>query len=120
MGEQVNAVIDNICEKLGYAASEITPEMARCMIAKDVATITASAVVVIVCIILFVALRKSYKVAIDKDPYEGGVPQFIGMATVVIVSFVFLVIAYGTVIELTGWLTSPKASMFQYVLKMVK
>ena len=48
MGNEVNEVINNICNKLGYAASEITPEMARYMIAKDTFAVIASVVILMV------------------------------------------------------------------------
>lgn len=118
MGKEVNEVINNICDKLGYAASEITPEMAKYMIAKDTFTIITCCVLMVVSIIgIIVAVRHCRKM-LDKYHYYEGVVIFGVIATIGILTTA--VVAVSTGIDLVGWLASPKASMVEYVLTAIK
>lgn len=115
MGAEVNEVINNICTKLGYAASEITPEMARYMIAKDSFACIASALISIISVIILVKAIKRGK---TRSEEERDLP-----ALEICLSVVFgMILLISTCVlldrgaDLIGWVASPKASMVQYVL----
>lgn len=121
MGKEVNEVINNICDKLGYAASEITPEMAKYMIAKDTFTVGICALLVIasiICIIAAVKHNDKMKVECNYN-YEGTRESAITLIGAVVFIFSGLILIM-TSIDLVGWLASPKASMVEYVLTAIK
>lgn len=70
MVNEVNEVINNICNKLGYAATEITPEMAKYMIARD--TFICIMATLICAIGVLVAVKMIKKIQKDKaeDPWS--------------------------------------------------
>lgn len=118
MGNEVNEVINNICDKLGYAVSEITPEMAKYMIAKDTFAVIASVLILIISILIVIKTRR--KVEQEGDPwaddtFETIITAILGIASIV---SVLTLLTYGA--DLIGWIASPKASMVQYVLSAIK
>ena len=120
MGNEVNEVINNICNKLGYAASEITPEMARYMIAKDTFTVIASVVILIISILVVIKTREKVHLKQEKDPwaddtFETIITIILGIASI---ASVLTLLTVGA--DLIGWIASPKASMVQYVLEAIK
>lgn len=119
MSEEVNNIINNLCDKLGYAASEITPEMARYMIAKDVFSIIVCVAIIAVCAVIIAKLLKHYFKEIKKNTYYDSPFEILfsfvcGVA--IILAFVFLVF---TGADFVGWIASPKASMVEYVLHAI-
>lgn len=120
MGSEVNEVINNICSKLGYAASEITPEMARYMIARSAYEVAVSVIVMAVAIWAIVLAIKRIKRGLEGSSYyDEGADVFVVIvgAIGVIFAFVIMIIAGA---DLVGWIASPKASMVQYVLDAIK
>lgn len=120
MGNEVNEVINNICDKLGYAASEITPEMARYMIAKDTFTVLASALVCAICVAVAIKMIKVIRKHKEDDPWSDDTLEGFICGGCVIVAFISatMLLTYGA--DLIGWIASPKASMVQYVLNAIK
>ena len=119
MSEEVNNIINNLCDKLGYAASEITPEMAKYMIAKDGATLLLSIIGIVLGILAVVWADKHYKRAVEDDPYYDSAIEIV-VTIVMIAVTIFALIAVCTVsVDLVGWIASPKASMVEYVLHAV-
>lgn len=119
MGNEVNEVINNICDKLGYAASEITPEMARYMIAKDWFEVIAFLIIDAILIAVICLGVKSYKGLSDHDKEWNSEAQVLtviisGIGAVIITAMLLVV---GT--NLVGWIASPRASMVEYVLKAI-
>jgi len=109
MGKEVNQIIDNICDKLGYAASEITPEMARYMIAQSVFGIVCAVLILIASIFGIRMVRKVNDEAVR-------------CIFTIILLFAILVCGLSLVCDgskLVGWIASPKGSMFEYILRQV-
>ncbi len=120
MGNEVNEVINNICSKLGYAASEITPEMARYMIAKCTYEVIVCIVLMIIAVIAGTIAYKSYKNLSPHDQAWNSTLQFTSMI-LSIAAFIILTLALAFAgAELVGWIASPRASMVQYVLEQIK
>lgn len=117
MGNEVNEVINNICNKLGYAASEITPEMAKYMIAKDTFAVIASVLILIISILIVIKTRKKVQEndLWADDTFETIITVILGIASI---ASVLTMLTYGA--DLIGWIASPKASMVQYVLEAIK
>ena len=110
MGTEVNEVINNICDKLGILASELIPELGRMKVAEASTEIVILAVILIVSVIMLVAGTKKGRAdwtdgAADVLIIAGGTGIVIAM---VILAFV--------IPDLVGWIASPKAKTFAYVL----
>lgn len=119
MGNEVNEVINNICDKLGYAASEITPEMARYMIAVDTFDIIASALLCIVSTIVIFKMIKSAQGAKSEDRWADTTFQAIVGAIFSFFLLIGVAMLFVSGANLIGWISSPKASMVQYVLDAI-
>lgn len=120
MSNEVNEVINNICNKLGYAASEITPEMARYMIAKDTFAVIASVVILVISVLIIAITNKKLQVKLGNyqwanDTYETVITVIMGIASIM---SVIALLTFGA--DLIGWIASPKASMVEYVLSAIK
>ena len=120
MGNEINEVINNICNKLGYAATEITPEMAKYMIARD--TFICIMATLICAIGVLVAVKMIKKIQKDKaeDPWSNNI-----LEGFVCGACGLLVIVAGTTLidtgaDLVGWIASPKASMVEYISRLIK
>lgn len=120
MGNEVNEVINNICNKLGYAATEITPEMAKYMIARDAFICIMATLICAINVLVAVKMIKK----IQKDKVEYQCPDNT-LECFVCGACVFLVILAGIILldageNLVGWIASPKASMVEYISKLIK
>jgi len=119
MSEDVNNIINNLCDKLGYAASEITPEMAKYMIAKNVFSIIVCVAIIAVCAVIIAKLLKRYFKEAEENPYYDSPFEILfSFVCGVAIFAVFLILVFdGT--DLVGWIASPKASMVEYVLNAI-
>lgn len=120
MENEVNAVINNICEKLGYAASEITPEFARCMIARGVFGMIAGIFILGLFILLGVMSLKSFKALSEHDRVWNSFRQTCGIMIAGVGILITMVILCLAGQDLIGWIVAPRASMLQYVLSMIE
>ena len=119
MSEEVNNIINNLCDKLGYAASEITPEMAKYMIVKDGVMLLLSIAGIALGILVIVWIVKHYKKAIEDNPYHDPAIEIVVVFAAVVVTIIALIVACTVGTELVGWIVSPKASMVEYVLHVI-
>lgn len=107
MSEEINAIINNMCDRLGTSAKLLIPELARLMIAEAVTMLVVSLLMVIVGII---CIRKSFKTAF------ADALTFIGMG----VSIIGFILTVGGICSLVGWLASPTAKAILEIIRMVK
>lgn len=111
--QQVNDVINNICNKLGYAASELTPEMARYMSIRTGTFAGVGFLILIVAALLWMATVKTYRKSYDEDDcIEPGVGA-------VFTTALGGGLAIGYTIRFIGWIVAPKAMMVQWVLENI-
>ena len=110
---EVNEVINNICDKLGILASELIPEMGRMKIAELGVTIAITAVILIVAIILLIVGAK--KLNDDCLSDSGQVMMFLGGFGIAVAIVISIII----VPDFVGWMVSPKAKTFAYVLSKI-
>lgn len=111
MSDEVNAIINNLCDKLGTSANLLIPELAKLRIAETVILLVAFALVLAVGIIFF---KKSYKFGKDEDAVIAY--AIIGL-TLSIFGFSLCVIELYT---LVGWLVSPRAKAILEIIRMVR
>lgn len=120
MGNEVNGVINNLCEKLGYAASELTPEMAKYMIAKDTVVAVACLIFIAIGILAIYSAYKHYKKeAEDARSYDDGFSEAAIIAISAVLTLFCVVVLVCTATDLVGWIVSPKASTVQYILEAI-
>lgn len=120
MGNEVNEVINNICSKLGYAASEITPEMARYMIARNTFGVVVCVIFMMVATVIGIMAYRSYKRLSPHDQEWNCGVQLFSMIISAILFTLFAVVLASVGADLVGWIASPRASMVQYVLEQIK
>ena len=108
-----------MCDKLGYAASEITPEMAKYMIAKDVFSIIVCIAIIAVCAVIIAKLIKHYFKEIKENPYYDSPFEIVMSLACGFVILLTGAILVSTGADLVGWIASPKASMVEYVLHAI-
>lgn len=120
MGSEVNEVINNICDKLGYAALEITPEMAKYMIAKDGVTLILCSIGIVLGVLVIKWALKHYREVTEENPYYDSLIEWIITLAMAIVVLSAIATACIASTDLVGWIASPKASMVQYVLDAIK
>lgn len=108
MSEEINAVIDKLCEKLGTTAQCLIPEMAKLGIAEAAVGIIFSAIILAVLIYLFPkTLRRD-----DKECSSWSVV----LAVVMVVDVIAL---WCSVFDLAGWITSPTAKAVKEIINTV-
>lgn len=113
---EVNAVIDNLADKLGLAAgnaAQLVPEFARYSIATDAATLLASGLIVAVCAALILWTRK--RNASDWNPAADAVYIVCG-----IIGVIFAAVFLCALLDLAGWIASPQAATVHYILGAIK
>jgi len=114
MSEEVNAIIDNLCDRLGTSAKFLIPELAKLNIATNIT-------VIIICLIVGGILFKVIPTVWKYDQKNRGnwnetfwivFPGVVGLITAV--AFV------NSVYELIGWLVSPTAKAVMIILSMLR
>lgn len=113
MENEVNNIINNLCEKLGTTVTDLTPEMARMNIAEDIVAIVITALFAIG-IAIFWRWANLDKRNFDED-------------SLYVVLFVLLLIcavgvalcAFSFIPDLVKWTVAPKARMAEYILKAI-
>ena len=113
MGEEANKVINNICDKLGILASELIPEMGKMKVAEHGCECAIVVIILLVAVVmLIVGIKKS-----KKDWRHETSDAMIILGGVLIFATVMVLIII--VPDLVGWLVSPKAKTFAYVLSKI-
>ena len=108
MSEEINAVIDNLCEKLGTTAQCLIPEMAKMGIAEAIVGIIFSVIILAVLIRLFPKTLKRD----DKECSSWSIVLAVVMVADVI-------ILWCSVYDLAGWITSPTAKAVKEIINTV-
>ena len=112
MGEEINIIIDNLCNKFGTTIQTLVPEIAKMRIAEDIVSI-------VICIILLIILYKiikkvwEYIKKTDDDMIPAILIPFLPFG---IIFTIFCVI----VIDLVGWGVSPMAKTIEMIGTMIK
>ena len=118
IGEQVNEVIDNLCQKIGSTQQMLVPEMARLIIARSCVNAAFCAILCVVCILLLVKwtrVMKSDECSWDEEQTWTMISIFSGVA--LFICFVFL---WFNVSEAVQWQAAPTAKAVEYILNLVR
>ena len=113
--ENINEIIDNICNKLGTTAEFIAPEYARMHVASSITAIVISIVGIIA---YFMILRKLFSLK-DEHRYFNEIYEMFLYVGGVIAFAAFLLILLKA-ITLTEALASPYGYFFQKVIGMIR
>ena len=111
IGEQVNEVVDNLCQKIGSTQQMLVPEMARLCIARSWVDAVFCGVLFLLCSIGIVVSIKN----LEKDSdWVAGIVLFS------IFAFVFLCLLWASVSNAVQWQAAPTAKAVEYILELVR
>ncbi len=113
--EEINAVIDNLCEKLGTTASKLLPEIAKMKTAECITTMAMLVIAVMLGAVWLKYLVKRNVQAEWEDEAAAG--------ALVVSIMVEIAITIGCMVSITslaGWLASPTAKALFEIIDMVK
>ena len=112
---EVNAVIDNLADKLGLAAgnaAQLVPEFAKYSIATDAVQVLVYGLIVAACAALIIWAAR-------RDPDLGDDPKGVYIVCGII-GVIFTVVFLWELSDLVGWLASPQAATVKYILGEIK
>lgn len=129
MNNEVNEVINNICEKLGTTIEKIVPEFSKYMFVSSLKDFIIGIVLLTFTAIIFRSLFKwfksrinKYKEETDRDDWydESFVFAFcLGCCPLLITTIAGLVFTISG-LQFLDWLISPQGAFVAYVLRSVK
>ncbi len=117
MGNEVNEIINNLCNKLGVAVSELIPALARYQIAHK-ATLCITFI-----ILLYIGIRVVIPAAYNKldnrdgSPWQDDIP-IISLFIVIVLVIIGIVLII-TIPDLVGWIASPTGAAFKEITKVL-
>ena len=113
MGNEINMIIDNLCQKLGTSATFLIPELAKKEIAENIIIIIITALFS-KCMIEIIA--RITKWAKEEDDCDLCVFNILPGAALAIDFSIFAASA----IDLAGWIASPTAKAIEQIASMIK
>lgn len=117
--ESVNAVIDNISNKLGIVANgvnDLVPEFIKLGISSSVVGIIFEIITLI--LLSFVAVKMFSRIE-NVDEFDDDIFEWITMITSIVFIIVFAFALIFDVNDLVGWIISPNAKAIEYVLGLI-
>ena len=114
MGEEVNAIIDNLCERLGTSAKFLIPELARLRITESVVCLFIALIILAVGLI---TLPKAWEYDHKDRDFMYDSAWTIIPAILIFVGFVMFVI---NAVSFAGWIASPTAKAVLEIVSMLK
>lgn len=119
MNDQINAIINNLCEKFGTTTQFLIPEIAKYEIAVNVATIVTVLVLDAICVVLAKKCYVAYGDS-EKDPYNINGWQAGMLSCIVIVVIATIVFVPDAFISAIGWIASPYGAFVNILTRMLK
>ena len=111
IGEQINVVIENLCQKFGATQEVLVPEMAKFCTARAWVNAAFCGIVLIFCIVMTIVSIRKTKEDID---WFGGTVIFSGVA------ILFFVGLWWNISEAIQWQAAPTAKAIEYTLQLLK
>lgn len=111
MGNEINEVINVLCERLGTTGQYLIPELMKMNVAEDIILGIISLIIVIVSIYF---LPKAWKY--DKNNEEDSFWIIIPIVLIAIFGCIFIVALSDTV----GWIVSPTAKTISYIINAMR
>ena len=115
MSEEVNAIIDNLCEKLGTSAKLLIPELARLRIVESAICLFLALIVVAVGLI---TLPKAWRYDHREDTESWEDSAWTILPALLIFAGAVSVMAES--VSLAGWIASPTAKAVLEIVSMLK
>lgn len=112
---EVNAVIDNLADKLGLAAgnaAQLVPEFAKYSIATDAVQVLVYGLIVAACAALIIWEAR-------RDPDWGDDPKLVYIVCGII-GVISTAMFLDRLFDLVGWLASPQSATVKYILGVMK
>lgn len=109
MGNEINEVINVLCEKLGTTGQYLIPELMRMNIVEDIFWGIVSLIIVIVSIYF---LPKAWKY--DKEEYTFWV--IVPIISITVFGVIFIVMLN----DMIGWIVSPTAKTISYIINAMR
>ena len=113
MSNEINAIIEKLCEKLGTSAQFLIPELTKLSIIIDIYTIIACIIITVI-----LAVVGIWGIKNREDEFDALHELTAIIAFVLCVVAVVLIIVAGC--DLIGWLVSPEAMTFKQIISMLK
>lgn len=115
---QVNSVINNLCEKIGIGIDglkDFVPMLAKHEIISCIYWLLFGAVLLVVGFLLFKKARTAYK---EASSWEKDGPGF-AIAGACLMMFVGFCSAMSSIFNIIQWCITPEAKAIVYILKMI-
>ena len=118
-GNDINTVVDNLCEKLGTAKEMLVPELAKMC---SMRYLCNSVFCIVVLIALIVILCRYRKIIENRRNYDFDTEQNaeIGAFVCSIATIGFFIGLWYNAYECIQWLAAPTAKAFEYILTLLK
>ena len=121
MAEEINQVIDNLCEKLGTTATALAPEMARYMVAKNITSIVVTTILYIIMLLIFRYILKRLDIkddGLDEDEVKSSV-LLLELITGLVFTAIYICNLVEKIVGTVGWIASPQAALIKEITSMV-
>lgn len=115
MSQEINAVIDNLCQKLGTSATYLIPELAKKEIAETAVGLIFAVLVGMILVYLMKRIAKQMEE--EQIDMEDGFFFFIFPGFALVIDFVVISVYAG---NLAGWIASPTAKAIEKIAGMIK
>lgn len=109
---EIDYTINHICEKFGYAVSEIIPQYAKYSIICDAVWIIVGIIISAIGIYLIRRINKRIKND-DYSYYEEPFWRLGGAISLLVLGIIFITV---DVVSIVGWATMPKMMMYKAVI----
>ena len=112
---EINIVIDNLCEKLGTTVEYLIPEITKVNTVSAIYGIVIFGIFTVISVLIF---RYSWKKYHAEDCYDDLGP-ILGMATAVMTGVITISLMLSNVGELIKWISSPTAMAISKLMGML-
>lgn len=115
MSQEINAIIDSLCQKLGTSATYLIPELAK----KEIAETAVGLVFAVLAgmILVYLMKRMAKRMEEEQIDMEDGFFFFIFPGFALLIDFVVIMVFAG---NLAGWIASPTAKAIEKIAEMIK
>lgn len=129
MSNEINDVVNNICEKLGTTTDMVIPEFARYMVAENIKNLIIGLILLAFDVVVFKTLLKWLKRRITElktkhENYDWTDQDFAYLFYVA--CGILLVLGIGSFLtiidglDFVNWVVSPKGAFAKYILSTLK
>lgn len=115
MSQEINAIIDSLCQKLGTSATYLIPELAKKEIAEAAVGLVFEVLVGV--IVVYLMRRIAKRMEEEQIDIEDSFFFFIFPGFALLADFIMISVYAG---NLAGWIASPTAKAIEKIAEMIK